>query len=240
MQRIGFDRKIKLNWIEYYAQICRHEEDLENLKEQMHEALVEECPRRASRIKNITVLQRIWSRVETEHQSLRRGALDILDEVEVSERLAIHWGMTLLAYPFFREIAACCGRLLKLQDTFNRQQIKEQITSAWGARPTLERAIPRVLESMVDWGALAEAEKGGIYRTQPEIPGLSERLRLWLLRVCLEIEGGCLSLERAASLPYLFPFCYNLSLAEIQQKNCFLITRQRNNSIVIDITARHG
>lgn len=234
MQRIGFDRMIKLSWIEYYAKISCHEEDVEELKEQIHEALLEECPRRASRIKNVTVLQRIWTRVEEKHRLLRRYALNILDDVEMPERLALHWGMTLLAYPFFREIAACCGRFLKLQETFNRQQIKEQITALWGARPTLERALPRVLESMVDWGALAQAGDKGIYQAQPKIHVTDEQLRLWLLGVCLQIEGGALSLERVASRPYLFPFSFNVSLAEIQQTNCFLITRERNNSIVIE------
>jgi hypothetical protein len=234
MQRIGFDRMIKLNWIEYYAQISRHEEDMEMLKEQMHKALFDECPRRASRVKNVTVLQRIWTRVDVEYRLLRRDALNILDNIEMPERLALHWGMTLLAYPFFREIAAFCGRFLKLQETFNRHQIKEQITALWGARPTLERALPRVLESMVDWGALSHAGSRGTYQTQPEIPVTYEQLRLWLLRVCVEIESGGISLERATSLPYLFPFSFNISLSEIQQTSCFSITRERNNSIVID------
>lgn len=233
MQRIGFDRMIKLDWIEYYAKISRHEEDTGKLKEQMHETLFEECPQMASRKKNITILQRIWTRVEAEHRLLRRGALNILDDVEMPERLALHWGMSLLAYPFFREIAASCGRFLKLQKNFSRQQIKEQITATWGARPTLERALPRVLESMVDWGALSYAGRRSLYQAQPEIQVTDEQLRLWLLCVCLEIEGGCLSLERAASLPYLLPFSFNISLAEIQQANCFSVTRERNNSIVV-------
>lgn len=233
MQRIGFDRMIKLNWIEYYAQLSRQEEDTGKLREQMHEALFEECPRMASRKKNITILQRIWTRVEAEHRLLRRDALNILDNVAMPERLALHWGMSLLAYPFFREIAACCGRFLKLQQNFSRQQIKEQITATWGARPTLERALPRVLESMVDWGVLSQAERKGLYQAQQKIQVTDKQLRVWLFCVCLEIEGGCLPLERVASLPYLFPFAFIISLSEIQQTNSFSVTRERNNCIVI-------
>lgn len=128
MQRIGFDRMIKLDWIEYYAKISRHEEDTGKLKEQMHETLFEECPQMASRKKNITILQRIWTRVEAEHRLLRRGALNILDDVEMPERLALHWGMSLLAYPFFERSPPAvadfsnCRKILAGSRSRNRSQ----------------------------------------------------------------------------------------------------------------------
>jgi hypothetical protein len=86
MQRIGFDRMIKLDWIEYYAKISRHEEDTGKLKEQMHETLFEECPQMASRKKNITILQRIWTRVEAEATAVSTQSTDTVLTMTVDFR----------------------------------------------------------------------------------------------------------------------------------------------------------
>jgi hypothetical protein len=131
----------------------------------------------------------------------------LLETVDPMERVALHWGMALLAYPFFRDITTCCGRLLKLQPEFSWRQVRTQLYETWGARPTLERAISRVIISIEDWGALSLTGDTSYYQTAPALSINSQELAIWLLRIALTIEEtSSLLADRVMNLPYLFPF----------------------------------
>jgi hypothetical protein len=235
-QRIGFDRTIKLAWLDKYAWRCRTEPEAKKLREFMHEAIEEECHQKASRIKNITVLQRIWTHVEPDYLPLRQDALMLLETVDPMERVALHWGMALLAYPFFRDITTCCGRLLKLQPEFSWRQIRTQLYEKWGARPTLERAISRVIISMEEWGTLAPTDDTSYYRAAPALSIRSQEIIHWLLRIALTTDNtGSLRIDQFTHLPCMFPFQYSLNLTSLQQSSQFAISRQRDNEFIIEL-----
>jgi hypothetical protein len=67
---------------------------------------------------------RIWSGIPPERISLRDRAVALLPRISGQERIWLHWGMTALAYPFFRDTAEVVGRLLALQDDFTTAQVQ--------------------------------------------------------------------------------------------------------------------
>jgi hypothetical protein len=227
---IGFDRIIKYDWIDRFAWRLRTEKNAGALRQYMQEILREECPHQEARRKNITVLQRIWVNVKEEYVKLRDEAVDLLEEVEPGQRTAIHWGMSLLAYPFFADVADNAGRLLALQGEFTMAQAKRRLVEKWGQRPTLERAYRRVIRSMVDWGVLLEGDKPGNYAASGKISLELYKLRVWLLECCLKsLPAGCLSYHEIHNIHVLFPFQFEIDLSELLASDRFDIERMGLN-----------
>jgi hypothetical protein len=71
----------------------------------------------------MTVLMRMWVRVPKEHRQLHQNAIKLFNIVQHQDRIWIHWGMILLAYPFFRDVASTVGRLMLLQGEVTSSQI---------------------------------------------------------------------------------------------------------------------
>ncbi len=191
-QRIGFDRLIRLRWLDRAALLAAELRDAEALHQAMLAQLAGELPGEDARRKTANVLTRIWWRVPDEHVSLRDGALAQIKECTPEERLMYHWGMCLLAYPIFRDVAATTGRLLRLQGTFRQAQVVSRISAEWGNRTTLDTAVPRIVLSMADWGVLELAGEKGIYRATPHVTVTRMEPVAWLLspwRQLHEIDG---------------------------------------------------
>lgn len=160
------------------------------------------------RKKIVTTLSRIWSSVPTDMVDLRDDALALYEEVADSERLVLHWGMTSAVYPFVFLVAETVGRLLRFQETFTLSQVRERVESVLGERPTVYHAVPKVIYSFVDWGALRRtSESKGVYAGTEPLPVKNETLIAWLLEAVLYAKGvTSLPVFTAVSSPGLFPF----------------------------------
>jgi hypothetical protein len=192
---IGFDRRIRLAWLDRTAEIVgealratRPGESpdpaaLAAVRAALHRALAGEIQGTDARRKTVNILTRIWLRVPEAHRALRDEALSLWPRVPDAGRLWLHWGLALLAYPFFRDVATTVGRLLRAQDRFTLAQVQRELVARWGERTTLDYAAPRAISSLADWGVLAPSEDGrGIYRGDaraglpaPRTPGLANR-----------------------------------------------------------------
>ena len=117
----------------------------------------------SARGKTMTVLLHVWTAVPDAAVPLRDDALALLRGRTARERLALHWGMCLATYPFFRDVAATTGRLLALQGEAALSQIVRRMAESWGGRSTLKRAVQRVVRSFVEWGVLAESGDRGVF-----------------------------------------------------------------------------
>ncbi len=87
--------------------------------------LKDELPGKESRAKSAGIILRIWSGIPPERVALLRDrAVALLPRISGQERIWLHWGMSALAYPFFRDTAEVVGRLLALQDDFTTAQVQ--------------------------------------------------------------------------------------------------------------------
>ncbi len=245
-RRIGFDRELDLSWLDLTAGLALEGLDPQQIRQSLLTRLADEIPGEKACQNTITVLTRIWVRVPAEHRALRAEGLALLPRVAPEERLWLHWGMSLLAYPFFRDVASTVGRLLNLQGEFDSTQVLRRMRETWGQRTTLERAVPRLLRTFVAWGvtrALPSARH--VYEAPLPRQTSDSALALWFLECVLRSalgvrsgltgrnteritvqDNGQLLLAELIQSPAAFPFDLSPHLSILRRSDRFEISRQ--------------
>ncbi|HBY97805.1 MAG TPA: hypothetical protein DEP84_28335 [Chloroflexi bacterium] len=240
--RIGFDRTIRLRWLDQAALLARELRDNEALREALFECLTHDVRGEESRRKTVTVLARIWWRVPEEHILFREEAFAMVAQETPGARLALHWGMALLAYPLFRDVTAIIGRLLRLQGAFTLAQVSRRISADWGNRTTLKYAVPRILRSLSDWEIVEPTKEVGGYEPCPPI--LSPRVgpALWLLEASLRARETDVPVSDLLRSPELFPFALPVSPGDLLRSGRFQVDQQGQDLLMVQkvSTANHG
>ena len=231
--RIGFDRVIRLRWLDRAALLAAELRDADALHQAILAQLAVELPGVDARRKTANVLTRIWWRVPEEHIPLRNEALAQMVDCAHEERLLFHWGMCLLAYPIFRDVAATAGRLLRLQGIFRQAQVVSRIGAVWGNRSTLETAVPRILRSQADWGVLTAASERGGYLVGPTLSPAPGGPVLWLLATLLESCDAEVLVNDLFHAPELFPFAVTLSPSALAQSGWFRLQQVGQRVLVV-------
>lgn len=232
-QRIGFDRFIRLAWLDQAAVLAQELRDNDALRAALLGHLANEVSGEEAQRKTMFVLTRIWWRVPEAHVPLRDEALAQVVHLAPGDRLTFHWGMTLLAYPLFRDVAAIVGRLLRLQGTFRLAQLNHRIGAEWGNRTTLEYAVPRILRSLADWGALQTTDAVGRYRAGSQITPSHPEPALWLLEAALRARSADVPLSDLLRAPELFPFVIPLSLGDLLRSERFQFHNQGQDMLIV-------
>lgn len=226
---IGFDRRLKLTWLDTTIALCQEYPDLDadaiagNLKQY----LVGELSGTEARRKTITVLLRVWVNVNEEHTGLRDEALRLAPEIGAEERLWLHWGLSLLAYPLFRDVAATVGQLSRLQGAFTKAQIQRRIIESWGQRSTVQRAVRHIMSTLADWDVVQGADVRGSYSVIPPRQTENHSLALWLLDCALQAnEAEQVLLGELGQLSYIFPFDLLPFITDVRRSERFEVMRQ--------------
>jgi hypothetical protein len=163
---IGFDRDVRLDWLDAIAGRLAAGDSPTVAKEvawNLLEGVVAGAKPRGARDKTLTILARVWANPPAAAVSLRDGALKLLTQASAEERLAIHWAMVCAAYPFFLDVAGLVGKSLSLNGEVALSGLTRRLVEIWGDRSTLRRTARHVVRSMVQWGALQDTEKAGLY-----------------------------------------------------------------------------
>lgn len=238
---VGFDRKIKREWLDALADQAAQGRDVASLRAYLHDLLKDEHPGDEARGKTITVLMRIWVLVPDRHRQVRDQAFELLRLIPSADRLWLHWGMCLLAYPMFQDMAIATGRLLKLQDDFTLSQLERRLIAKWGERSTVIRAFQRVVRSMVEWNTLADTEAKGHFKPAATLTTESKPLQLWLL-IASHLAAGTETIEAAQllNLPACFPFKITVSKTDLRRSNHFTIHRQGLDMDMVETVSNSG
>lgn len=224
---IGFDRKLQLDWLDIAAGLYREGLGPDAITERLDQKLEEEIQGDAARRKTITVLKRIWITVPETSEPLRDEAARLVARVNPEDRLWMHWGMSLVAYPFFRDVAAIVGQLGHLQSTLSQAQVQRRMVESWGERTTLFWAVQRLIRSFVEWEVLKDTEEKGRYELAPVRHTENRDVTLWLLECALvSSEAEQIPLMELGQLSYLFPFDLLPFLSEVRRSERFQISRQ--------------
>ncbi|MGD9099897.1 MAG: hypothetical protein PVF45_05400 [Anaerolineae bacterium] len=226
-KRIGFDRKLQLDWLDTTVGLCQGSLDPGTIAERLQQHLVNEVGGAVARRKTINILSRIWVNVPQEHRSLRDEALELAVQIKPEERLWLHWGMSLLAYPLFRDVAATVGQLSHLQGVFSQAQIQRRMIESWGQRTTLQRAVRRILRTFVAWDVLRDTDVRGSYDIAPPRQTDNQSLALWFLDCALRTnEAEQVLLRELEQLSYIFPFNLLSFISDVRRSGRFEVTRQ--------------
>jgi hypothetical protein len=210
--QIGFTQRLQLQWLDRTAGLLSAGNSRAQIKAELTELLKDELSLngtegRGSRDKTVTILLKTWVTVPRHLEALRDDALEHYRRRSVKDRLPLHWGMAMAAYPFFAVVAEAVGRLLRLQETAGAAQVQRRVRERLGERETVSRATRRVLRTFIDWGVLKDADDKGVYQSRPADPINDTRLAAWLIEACLLGTGSAsATIEVISKSPSLFPF----------------------------------
>ncbi|PKN27699.1 MAG: hypothetical protein CVU64_15485 [Deltaproteobacteria bacterium HGW-Deltaproteobacteria-21] len=211
-KQIGFSQRVRLEWVEQTAELVMAGNDQAAINVALQDLLKDKVSIggeavRGNREKIITILFKMWVAVPRGLEELRADGLEILRRLPRKDRIAVHWGMALAAYPFWGAVASQTGRLLRLQATASASQVQRRVREQYGERETVSRAARRVLRSFMDWRVLSETGQKGVYRQGEILPIKDSKLIAWLVEASLHArENMSGAIRDLLDSPSLFPF----------------------------------
>ncbi len=225
---LGFIRNINLAWLDAAADARLRNADPQALREELDHYLKQEMDGAESRRKTIDVLLGIWHKTALIDQDLHAQALDFLLRIPINEKVWLHYGLTLLYYPFFRQTAAVIGQFARTGEPVTRAAVKNRLAADLGHLGSLNRAAERIVASLVDWGILVHQKKGNLYLPQLQAAKSDNReLQCWLLACALSAHpSDQIPFTDLIRLPELFPFRFIVTLDHLRGYPKFNIHRQ--------------
>ena len=219
-QAIGYNRTVKLRWLDETLDLFLAGQSDTEISQALRERLFDQLsigrsPERGSREKTITLLLKTWVRVPVRLRGLRNDGLCLVESKRRSERLPLHWGMTMAAYPFWRVVADVTGRLFRLQGTVSAREVQRRVRELRGEREVVSRSTRYILRAFADWGVLVDTDAKGTYIPAAPIRIDNPSLATWILEATMfASDTTSVDFRSLANSPALFPFHLTLVTPE--------------------------
>jgi hypothetical protein len=226
---IGFNRNITLPWLDAAAAFCAETDDPADLRARLEPVVGQRIASDVNRRKAIDILINIWVKSAGIAPELRDEAVAHFQATPViGDRIWLHYGLTLLYYSFFREVAAAIGQLGRYEERVTPAMVKQRLISSRGQLGSLEKAVERIMFSLRNWGLLAESDQRHTYAPQGQaFSGSSNDLEAWLLACALRAHPADeLPFADLLRLPELFPFRFTLAVDDLRADPRFAVQRQ--------------
>lgn len=230
---IGFNMKVWLHHLDYVAQtVC--EGSSQDIADDVLDYMAGEIVGQRSRYKTRTILFKIWMNVADEHKPLRDEAVLLYPKLTREERTVLHWGLTVLAYPFFKTVVYELGRLFRLQHVVPSQQIVRKMNSLYGDRHSVGVSTTAVLSTLRQWGIIRTSDRYNNVQAD-RISLHMPALKRWLAEAVIRAsEKEVLSIDMLNQHPAFFPFDAAIDLNHLDC-NLFTITRLGFNDMLVGI-----
>ena len=225
---IGFSRTIKLDWLDVTASLCVQNIEPLKIRQHLAETISGTVHGIDAQRKTIDVLSAIWVKTEKSAPKIRQQALAIFPTLSSSEeRFWLHYGMTLVCYPFFRKCTAAIGQVSRTDELITRKMIKDRIAGDYGHLGALDRSVERIIASLTNWGALANTEQKQNYRIVLRHYSSTENLQSWLLTCALHAHPSeAIPFADLIHLPELYPFKITIGVDNLRRDSRFEVQRQ--------------
>ena len=225
---IGFLHNLNLTWLDAAAESRLRNDDILSMRSYLEKIISQDIQGAESRRKTIDVLIGIWNKTVLVNEELHNQAVTFLPNILSSERIWLHYGLTLLYYPFFRQTTAVIGQFARTGEPLTRQAVKNRLAAELGHLGSLNRAAERVMASLVDWDVLTYQAKGHTYTPQLQSFITSNlELQSWLLLCALNAHPAeQLPFADLIRLAELFPFSFSITLDHLRKKPQFNVQKQ--------------
>ena len=224
--RIGFDRYVQLDWCKASLEIASGNQTLDDLDRLVALELIGSQSRR----KTIDILKRLWISPFPESKEFIDRGVDIYRRRGDSWLLPLCWGTAIATYPFFGKIAEITGRLFSLQEDCSIAEVQRRIAELYGERDGISRAVARVIQSLENWGAIARLEKGKRLIRRTPVTLADEQGVRWIVEAALHYTGKAVSVSALKSMPVIYPFVLDQSLAYVVSNSPTLEMRSEGSS----------
>lgn len=228
-KNVGFNRNILRAWLDAAAAFRVETGDLVELRARLEPVVGREISSAENRRKAIDILIRIWGKTADQAPALHRLAVAYFAAMpQPQDRLWLHYGLSLLAYPLFRQVAAALGQLGRHEEAITPAVVKQRLVAERGELGSLNKAVERILFSMRDWGLVADSGQRHAYRLQRKaVPASQPEVEVWMSACALYAHPAEeLPFNDLLRLPELFPFQLTLSVDQLRRHPGFVVQRQ--------------
>ena len=224
--RIGFDRFIDIKWLQTTMSVRTGTATLNDLNKVLDAANLG----KAAKKKTQTVLNRLWLEPRPELAEFASRGIQLFAEKSDVSPIVLSWGMAIAAYPFFGQVAELVGRLTSLQGDCASSEIHRRMSELFGEREGTYRMTNMVLQSQANWGAIKRIDNGKRLVRCEKLTVIDPPVVEWLVEAVLRFKGKPLSVPTLQTVPVIFPFRLEPSLAYIASKSMILELRSEASS----------
>ena len=238
---IGFNRNIYLAWLDAAAAFRAESADPADIRARLEPVVGQRIRSAVNRRKAIDILINVWVKSGEIEPALYEEAVARFGETQASDdRVWLHYGLTLLYYPFFREVTATIGQLGRFQERIQPAMVKRRLTSARGQLGSLEKAVERIMFSLRDWGFLVKSdERYAVVPQRRVFQASSVDLEAWLLACALHAHPAEeLPFADLLRLPELFAFRFTIGVDHLRQHPWFAVQRQGSGWDMVRLETR--
>lgn len=226
---IGFNRWVDLAWLDAAAAFCVEGDDPVQVRERLEPVVAQDLRGVEARRKTVDVLVNIWCRSGEVAPALRAWALGWFGStVAPEDRRWLHYGLTLVRYPFFRECAAAIGQSARQGQGVRTGAVVERVMARRGNLGSVPRSVERVVTTLKRWGLLGPSEERNVYVPCRHVLTASAKdLEAWLLACALRAHPAEeLPFVDLLNLPELFPFQFTVGVEDLQACRWFAVRRE--------------
>jgi len=231
---VGFDQKVLLHHLDYTANETRKLTRKE-MYEVLDSFLRDDIKGTKSRKNVTTMLMKIWYLISEDQFEMRNRILEKFPEYSREERLLLHWGMTILAYPFFTDAITELGKLFRLQEEVPSAVLGKRMKELYGDRRRVEVATSAVLMSIRNWGTVSMV-KNRSYTLPKKIQITSTELLSFITEVILRATNmNAVPLEMIHQHVLFFPFDFDVNAAALRSSPSLQVDRQGMEMLTVEL-----
>lgn len=226
-KQIGFRRNIYLNWLDATAAMCSETSDVQELRARLDPIVAEQVQSQENRQVAIGILISIWVKTDEQHYELRNEAVTLFAQSSAaSDRIWLHYGLSLLAYEFFRQGMVTIGQLLRHRETIGTRDVEQRLADVVGQLGGLKNATERLIFALRNWGLLADTPQRYAYAPQ-HLTATTPAIERWMLEAALAAHPAeDLPFADLVRLPELFPFRFTIGVDDLRRTKRFEVQRQ--------------
>ncbi|WP_203246553.1 hypothetical protein [Sporosarcina beigongshangi] len=231
MKAVGFDQKILLHQLNFVAEKF-NEMPIANMHSLLDDYLMGDIKGPASRRCAHAIIMKTWWSVEENHQPIRNYADYLYPTLTSTEKYLLHWCMTCLAYPFFKEQVNHIGKHFRMADEIRSRVVLAEMKNLYGDRRRVEVATGAVFSTVKGW-ELIKMTSPGVYRMPEErIEVHSPELNQLMIEVLMDhLETNSVTLEMVNNSTIFFPFNFHIGVGGLNEQR-FTIVKNIRDTII--------